>query len=69
MSAAATAPRTIMVRARLTDAEWLELRQIGLRTRTPVADLVASALRGCYPLTPDAAPSVRPAHQEGNPPA
>jgi hypothetical protein len=50
MSTTAAAP--IMVRARLTDAEWLELRQIGLRTKTPVADLVAAALRVAYPLTP-----------------
>jgi hypothetical protein len=47
-----TAATTIMVRARLTDAEWLELRSIGLRTKTPVADLVAAALRVSYPLTP-----------------
>jgi hypothetical protein len=47
---AAAAP--IMVRARLTEAEWRELRTIGVRTKTPVADLVAAALRVTYPLTP-----------------
>jgi hypothetical protein len=51
MSDTATAT-PIMLRARLTDAEWLELRSIGLRTKTPVADLVAAALRVAYPLTP-----------------
>jgi hypothetical protein len=49
MSATAT---PIMVRARLTDAEFQELRHIGIRTKTPVADLVAAALRVTYPLTP-----------------
>jgi hypothetical protein len=42
----------IMVRARLTESEWRELRTIGVRTNTPVADLVAAALRVAYPLTP-----------------
>lgn len=49
MSATAT---PIMVRARLTEAEFLTLREIGLRTKTPIADLVAAALRVAYPLTP-----------------
>lgn len=42
----------IMLRARLTDAEWLELRQLALRRKTAVPDLVAAALRATYPLTP-----------------
>jgi hypothetical protein len=66
VSTATDAP--IMLRARITSAEYRELRVIGARTDTPVAELVAAALRGCYPLSPDAEPSVRPATTEGNPP-
>lgn len=65
-----TAPAlTVQLRARITDAEYRELRVIGARTSTPVAELVAAALRGCYPLSPDAEPSIRPATTEGNPTA
>jgi hypothetical protein len=47
-----TVAAPVLVRARLTDAEFLALRTIALRTKTPVADLVAAALRVSYPLTP-----------------
>jgi hypothetical protein len=42
---------SIQLRARLTLDEYRELRVIAARTSTPVADLVAAALRVAYPLT------------------
>jgi hypothetical protein len=48
--ATAAAPR--MLRARLTEAEHHALTVIAAQTKTPVADLVAAALRVAYPLTP-----------------
>jgi hypothetical protein len=41
-----------MLRARITGAEYRELRIVAARTSTPIADLVAAALRVAYPLTP-----------------
>jgi hypothetical protein len=62
-----TTAAPLMLRARITGAEYRELRVIAARTDTNIADLVAAALRGCYPLSPDAAPAVRPATTEGAP--
>lgn len=39
-----------MVRARITDDEWTRLRQLAIGSKTPVADLVADALRKAYNL-------------------
>lgn len=39
-----------MVRARLTEAEWVALRQLAIGRKRPVADLVADALRQIYNL-------------------
>jgi hypothetical protein len=50
VNAATAAP--IMIRARISGAEYRELRTIAVRTSTPIADLVAAALRVSYPLTP-----------------
>jgi hypothetical protein len=47
-----TTAAPIMLRARITSAEYRELRVISARTATPVAELVAAALRVSYPLTP-----------------
>lgn len=44
------APR--MIRARITADEHHALTVIAAQTKTPVADLVAAALRVAYPLTP-----------------
>jgi hypothetical protein len=41
-----------MLRARLTEAEHHALTVIAAQTKTPVADLVAAALRVAYPLPP-----------------
>jgi hypothetical protein len=38
-----------MLRARLTEAEHHALTVIAAQTKTPVADLVAAALRVAYP--------------------
>jgi hypothetical protein len=44
------APR--ILRARITDSEHHALTVIAAQTKTPVADLVAAALRATYTLTP-----------------
>jgi len=42
----------IMLRARITDAEYHALKVRAAQDRRPVADLVADALRAAYPITP-----------------
>jgi len=51
MSAKARYGAPIMVRVRITAEEWLQLRKLALERNTPVADLVAQAVRTTYNLT------------------
>lgn len=37
--------KLVLIRARLTDAEWKRIRQLAIKRDTPTADLVADALR------------------------
>lgn len=39
----------IIVRARITEDEWLALRKIALDHNTAPADLIAAALRNSFP--------------------
>lgn len=53
----------LMIRARLTDAEWAALRTLSIRTKKPAADLVAEALRQAYDLSSEkGASDARPDH-------
>lgn len=55
-----TAEPPIMVRARITRAEWESLRVLAIRQNTAPADLIAAALRATYPnLTSQEAPDDR----------
>jgi hypothetical protein len=37
--------KLVLIRARLTDAEWKRIRQLAIMRDVPTADLVANALR------------------------